>query len=166
MAAGSIRRTLLFVCEGYADECFLKHLRSLYLDRQGDTNLRVRNARGKGGRFVLSVALKPQVRRGFDSVAVLVDTDTDWDGVQRRRAQAEGLAVFESRPCLEAFLLAIHGESSGQRSPECKRAFKKRFGSEAHDPRVYDSYFTLATLQQARNRLPELHRLIRLIERK
>jgi hypothetical protein len=158
-----VRRTVQIVGEGYAEEYFLKHLRMLYLARQGNVNLRVTNARGKGGRAVLDYALRPQVHAGFDIVAVLVDTDQDWDDDQRQRARAVSITALESDPCLEALLLAIHGHVRVQGTAKCKRAFRKRFGTDAHDPKVYERHFTKEVLDTARSRVLLVDKILKLI---
>jgi hypothetical protein len=154
---------VLLVCEGHAEEGFLKHLRTLYLNRQGNTALQVKNARGKGGRHVLNVARRRQVRRGFDTVAVLVDTDTDWDDAQRRIAREEGISVFESSPCFEALLLMIEGRTPPGGTQACKTAFSKHFGFDAHDVRLYERHLGLAIIQKARARVRLLNQLLSLI---
>ena len=154
---------MLVVCEGYAEEYFLKHLRSLFMNRQGHMTLQVKNARGKGGRHVLDVALKPHVRRGFDTVAILVDTDTNWNEIQKRDARDGKILIIDSTPCFEALLLAIVGKSPPGSTAACKAAFKMLFGFEAHDPRLYGSNFSREVLQRARTRVSELRRLLELI---
>jgi hypothetical protein len=158
-----VRRTIQIVCEGYAEEYFLKHVRSLYLARSGDVALTVKNARGKGGRAVLNHALSPRFRGHFDVMAILIDTDQDWGDAERARAKAGEVVVLESTPCLEAWLLAVNGHASRGNSAHCKREFERRFGAEAHEAEVYVRHFNRAVLDAARSRVRVLEQLLLLI---
>ncbi len=158
-----MRRTVRIVCEGYAEESFVKHMRSIYLGRRGNLALSTRNAHGKGGRNVLRYALTPSVRAGFDVVAIFLDSDTNWDDSQRKIAQQKGIHVLESDPCLEALLLTIAGHPSTGDSANRKRLFAAKFGAEAHEASVYALHFEQAVLDAARGRVPVLDRLLKLI---
>ena len=158
----SIKRTLRIVGEGYAEQYFLEHLRATYLRRTGSISLKITNARGKGGKAVLDHALRPQIRAGFDSIAVLVDTDQDWNDAQRCRAKNNGIVVLESDPCLERVLLEIHGTVVTGSSRQLKREFNTRFGLDAHDVRVYQERFKKATIDLARKRIAMLDQLLKL----
>jgi hypothetical protein len=103
------RRTVVIVHEGYAEGCVLRHIKGMYVGRDSSVALTLRNARGKGGRQVLELAIRTKRRKEFDEVIVLVDTDTDWADADRERAARSRIVVLESEPCLEAWLLTING---------------------------------------------------------
>jgi hypothetical protein len=96
-----------------------------------------------------------QVRR-----TALVDTDTDWGDTQRAHARRHRVTVFESDPCLEAMLLRVAGYQPPGTTAECKQAFQKRFGTAAHDERVYERHFGCEVLEAARARVPVLDQLL------
>lgn len=125
--------------------------------------MKISNARGKGGKAVLEYALRPQVRGGYDEVAILVDTDQDWSAEERARASAEGIVVLESSPCLERVLLAIHGRAANGPTAKQKRAFIQFFGMEAHDARVYSANFPKALIDQARQNIEMVDQLLKLL---
>ena len=160
------RRTVLMVGEeGFADCDFLRHLKTLYVGRSSNKTVTIKNARGKGGRHVLKTALDEVRHKGaaYDVVAVLLDTDTDWDDALRAKARTAKVMVFESTPCLEAELLRIADHRAPQVSAQCKREFAQRFGLDAHDPDVWPAHFQKAVLDQAKNRVPVLANLIALL---
>jgi hypothetical protein len=158
-----VRRTVRIICEGEAEICVVRHVRQLYtLAGQGHA-ISHRNARGKGGRRALELALSPRVRDGVDVLAIFIDTDQDWDSTLRRRAHDRGVAVLESEPCLEAWLLQVAGRTAGSDSAACKRAFRVSFGAEAHEPDVYPRYFGRPVLDVARRRVVVLDQLLCLV---
>ncbi|MFO1225492.1 hypothetical protein [Roseateles sp.] len=118
-----MRRTALIVGEGLAEEVFLSHLKHLVAQR-GQQSIAVKSAKGKGGRHVLDVALRQWRVADYDRVAVLLDTDTDWDDAQRARARKAKVEVFESSPCLEAMLLSILKRPVPAATKDCKRDFE------------------------------------------
>lgn len=158
-----VRHTINIVCEGASEVALLRHIRSLYLSRTGDLALTVTNARGGGGRGVLRHALSQRVRTGFDEMAILIDTDTDWDDQLRQQARDRNIRALESDPCLEAWLLRIHGAAAPAESGAIKREFARRFGGDASDTRVYERHFQRAPLDAARARIQPLQSILELI---
>lgn len=154
-----VKRTALLVGEGLAEETFLRHLRSIYLER-GSKSVKIKNAKGKGGKRVLEYTLSQRKAADYAEEAALLDTDTDWDDQQRAIARQHGVEIFEATPCLEALLLGIVAQPVPRTTKACKQAFKKHFGAEAHDTRLYETHFGQAVLDTARRRLPLLDRLI------
>jgi hypothetical protein len=155
--------SLLAVGEGKAELVLLNHIKELYLQRGCGTTLKVRGGFGKGGKGVIDYAMAVSSGADYTRRIVLLDTDAGWDDVQRARARQANLDVVESNPCLEAWLLAIHGDQRERNSGECKREFKRRFGVEAHDMKVYTTEFTRERLETARRKVPALERLLTLL---
>lgn len=158
------RRTVLLVGEGHAEQQFLLHLKALYVVR-GSKSVTIKNAKGKGGRHVLTYTLRQGKQAAYDQMGTLLDTDTDWDAREQARARRGRVQVFESTPCLEALLLRIagYGVPSGD-TLTVKRAFSQRFSDPAHAPRVYEQFFDLAVLNTARARIDVLANLLRFLE--
>lgn len=150
----------LAVGEGKAEMELLIHIRQLYLPRGCGTTLKVRGNIGKGGRGVLTHTIRVSAGVDYDRRIAVLDTDVDWDDDERQRASAEGITVIESDPCLEAWLLAIHGVNPQLSSKAIKREFLDRFGAPAHDPAVYPRYFGRQRLDEARAVVPTLNRLL------
>jgi hypothetical protein len=152
--------TALILGEGKAEAVFLTHLKSLYLPRGCGTTLQVKPGFGKGGRGVLEYAIQLKRSSEFDLYLVLLDTDTDWDDVQRKLARKAAIVVIESEPCLECWLLQIHGVAGERNSAGHKAEFARRFGKAAHDPAVYAAHFSRALLDAARQRVVPLRELL------
>ncbi len=159
------RKTVLLVGEGKAEEYFLKHLKSLYFNRQSSTSITIKNAGGKGGKGVLDYALRQQRALAYDVLAVLLDTDADWDEAQRKRARIEKVLVYECSPCLEAILLRIHGIAPPLQSEACKRLFAQTFGEQAHQANVYLRHFSGEQLLDVREVLSPLNGLVELLRK-
>lgn len=154
-----VRRTLLLVGEGLAEEAFLRHLKALYFER-GSKVVTIKNAKGKGGGHVLDYTLRQRKAAAFDDAVALLDTDHDWDDARRGQARKAGVAVFEATPCLEAVLLDIAGYRPPGITAFCKRDFAQRFGHQVHVASLYAAHFPLALLEAARQRVPVLEALI------
>lgn len=157
------RRTVRIVCEGDAEVCLVRHLRSLYLSGGAGHSVSHRNARGRGGQRALELATSTQVRQGVDHIAILIDTDQDWDDDLRTKARQKRVHVAESAPCLEAWLLQVAGHRPPDNSAACKRAFKEKFGGEAHQEEIYSQYFNRSVFDAARSVAPVLDQLLRLM---
>jgi len=158
------RIAALAVGEGRGEEQLLRHIKALYLPRGCGVTLKVKAALGKGGKGVLDYTVSFSDGIDYDRRIVLLDTDANWDAEQRARAVQEGIDVVESDPCLEAWLLAIHGVNRGIDSAACKRKFRKQFGCDAHDDHVYSTHFPRAQLDAARQSVATLHRLLSLLD--
>jgi hypothetical protein len=157
-----VRRTLLIVGEGLAEETFLRHLKRVYAER-GLKTITIKNAKGKGGGHVLDYSAGQRKAADYDQIAALLDTDADWNDERRALAQRRRILVFEATPCLEALLLDIAGLKAPAATAACKRAFMQHFGQEAHSQRVYTQHLPRETLEAARRRIELLDRLIHLL---
>jgi len=159
----TVRRTVLIVGEGYAEEAFLRHIRALYTSKQQGFRMEIGNARGKAAGHVVDHALKLRARAQYDMVAALLDTDADWTAVVRERAIAGEIMVLPSSPCLEALLLAVigHGREGNTRSQ--KTRFLQHFGGEAHEENVIARQLTRPVLDKARHHVEALDQLLKLI---
>lgn len=159
-----VLRTVLLVGEGDAEVAFLTHLKRLYVARGCGVALTIKNARGKGAPHVVDVAIRQSGNAAFDVKAALLDTDADWNDRTRSIARKAKVQVSASEPCLEAMLLALHGDKThGRTSAQCKQAFVARFGVPAHDATVYAKHFGLKFLQKTRTESPQLQQLLALL---
>jgi hypothetical protein len=154
------RIAALAVGEGKAEMVLLNHIKQLYLPRGCGTTLKVRGNIGKGGKGVLDYAIRVSAGVDYDCRIALLDTDVDWSNDERARAQGEGIVVIESDPCLEAWLLSVHGLNPNLSSRDFKREFLERFGGPAHDPAVCAQHFSRDRLDSARTAVPTLERLL------
>ncbi len=155
----------MLVGEGDSEEYFLRHLKALYVQRGGGVAVTIKNARGKGAAHVVDMAIRHSKNPAYDTSAVLLDTDTDWNQTTRAMARKGHVVVLPAEPCLEALLLAMHRHSVQDRSTaQLKHDFAVQFGSAASQAEVFERHFTRGLMEEARTRLPVLHRLLVLLE--
>jgi len=161
----ALRKTLLIVGEGDAEEAFLKHLKALFVGRAGGIEVKVGNARGKGARNVINHARKQWASIAYDQVAVLFDTDTDWSPEVEKLARDAGITILACTPCLETELLLLAGKPGPERTLDAKRAFHKAFNTDAHRPDLYPEVFPIALLERHMTARPDglVSRVIRLM---
>lgn len=156
------RKTLLIVGEGYDEVAFLNHLKQFPGVCGQGVEITIRNARGKGAAGVVDCAIKLQANAAYDSVAVLLDTDTDWNAKVEKLARQKKIQVLPSEPCLEAMLLRVIGKP-----PVAGKDLKKQFDPYVHNDGThredYEENFGLAVLQAARHREPTIDRLLSLL---
>lgn len=160
----NVRPTLLLVGEGYAEYTFMLHLKGLYVQRSSSVAVTLKNAKGKGALNVVRFAIRQSSNLPYDAVAVLLDTDTDWNDKAQAIAKKAKLIVLASRPCLEGWLLSLHGAGAdGKTSSQLKEAFAQRFGGSALDASVYGKHFAKAFIEQARFKSESLAQLVALL---
>jgi hypothetical protein len=150
------RITAIAIGEGKSEAVFLRHIKALYLLRGCGITLKVKEGFGKGGKGVIDYALATPDLRDYDVRIAMLDTDKDWDAVQQRRADEAGITVVACAPCLEAVLLRMHGVTRTHDSRQHKDVFRRRFGGDAHEDRVYERHFARDFLDAAREHCVEL----------
>ena len=160
-----VARTVLLVGEGDSEEYFLRHLKTLYVQRGCGVVVTIKNARGKGAAHVVDVAIRMSRNADYDIHAALLDTDTDWNEKSQSAARKGKVHVLPSEPCLEALLLAIHGlPVQGRPTARLKHDFAARFGSTASQAEVFPHHFPADLLENARTRLPVLRQRLALLK--
>jgi hypothetical protein len=153
------RFTLLIVAEGHADVAFVRHVRAVYGAEIGRA-IKLKNAKGKGARNVLTQATRCARHEGYDKVVILIDTDVDWDDTDRAKARTNQIGVLESTPCLEAWLLDIIGINTQGATAMRKQAFSDYFGCEAHSPNLFEQHYSREILDKARDKVEVLGKLL------
>jgi hypothetical protein len=155
--------TILTVCEGDAEEQLVCVIRDLYLPRNCGTTLHRKNARGHGGAGALRLALELQQSSVYDCYAILADTDRHWGQDERDVAARNTIVAIEQRPCIEAVLLHIDGQTTYAQTRDNKAAFRDRYGDDASRDGLIRRKFTRQMFDAARNRVEALDQLLRLI---
>lgn len=140
------RRTAQIVVEGFTEEAFCRHLKSLYA-RDCGVRVEIHNARGGSPQDVVKSALK---RAGFDRTLVFFDTDRALPATWRRRAVSAGCEMVTPSPCVEAFLLGLLGQPLPGGTAACKRAFDAILPPPGkYLPAPYAAHFPDALLRTA-----------------
>jgi hypothetical protein len=160
-----VARTLLLVGEGNAEEYFLRHLKSIYVQRGSGVAVTIKNAHGKGAFHVVDVAIRQALNADYDQRAALLDTDVGWDLRTQIKAKKNHVEVLPSDPCFEALLLQIHQRPvQGRTTAQLKQDFVVFFGTAASDSGLFQRHFSAEMIAEARTRLPVLNRLLVLLE--
>lgn len=139
----SARATAQIVVEGFTEEAFCKHLKSLY-GRNCGVRVDIHNARDGSPQEVVRSAL---VRKGFDRTIVLFDSDRPLPANWAARARRANLVLLIPSPCMEAFLLTLLDHPVPGETPDCKRALEPLLpGRRKFDSRAYAPLFPRALL--------------------
>ena len=163
MRARRLRGTVLIVGEGDSEEVFLKHVRGLYTANNSGFRITIKNACGKGAAYVVDKTVRLSCGIAYDAKVALLDNDTGCIAQARDHAKREGVELLEQSPCIEAWLLSMHGVSRISGADRLKANFKKKFKYPAHDVRVYREYFPKPFLDSTRASDLLLGRLLTLI---
>ncbi|WP_411878397.1 hypothetical protein [Polaromonas sp. YR568] len=159
----SVRSAVLIVGEGYAEVYLLKYIRSLYTSGNQGYEISIGNARGKGAGHIVEYTIRLAAQGGFNAVAALLDTDTDWTPAVQQLAARKNITLLASEPCLEAWLLGVVGKAKQGSSADQKRFFKDHFSEDACYQGVVEKRIGRAEFDAARGKIDVLDRLLRFI---
>ncbi|WP_411884810.1 hypothetical protein [Polaromonas sp. YR568] len=149
--------------EGYAEVYLLQYIRTLYTSGNQGHKISIGNARGKGAGHVVDYTIRQAVQGGFNAVAALLDTDTDWTHAVQQRAAKKKVTLLASDPCLEAWLLDIVGKAKYGSSADQKRLFKDHFADDACCQGLIEKRISRAEFDAARGKIDVLDRLLKFI---
>lgn len=153
--------TLLLVGEGESELAFLQHVKALYVARGSGLKVTIICAHGKGAAHVVDVAIRKSANTAFNTVAALLDTDTNWSPAVVQRANEHGVHILRSEPMFEALMLRIHGIQMEGRPDELKRRFQDLIQNTGLHPDHYGAHFGPAMLQQTTEE--SIRQLLRLL---
>ncbi|MCL2829535.1 MAG: RloB domain-containing protein [Betaproteobacteria bacterium] len=160
-----VRPTLLLVGEGETEVAFLGHLRSLYCKDGAGVEATIRNAHGKGPSHIIRKTARFAYGIAYDSRVALLDTDIPWTDQDKKLARREKIGLVGAAPCIEGLFLSILGKPVPDSPESCKAAIKKALPSfDPLERKSYAPYFSKAVLEEARNRIPDLKRLLKYLE--
>lgn len=166
MRTWKARHTLLIVGEGAVEEAFLTHVKKLYVPRGCGLSVKVTNARGKGAGHVVDWTIRQMANIQYDSVAVLLDTDTGWTPAVEKRARQKNMCVLKSTPCIEAVLLRILGQSDIGDSRALKKRFAPYVNNAPTEPSQYSKHFGDAVLEAGRKTESAIDTLLTLLTKR
>lgn len=155
------RKTLLIVGEGYHDVAFLNHIKQFPGVCGQGLQISIKNARGKGALGVINCAIKLSANIAYDFVAVLLDTDTDWNLATAKKAKQNRIEVLAADPCFEAMLLRVLGKTPGT-AKELKKQLAPFVRNDPMQASNFAEYFNLDALQVSRSREPTIDQLLTL----
>lgn len=121
-----------------------------------------RTPAGRGPRHVVDWTARQAANSAYDTVAVLLDTDTDWSSAGAEIARKKSIRILKSEPCLEALLLRVLGHAPVGDADSLKRQLRTLIGEPA-DIRSYAAWFTIGVLEASRGREPTIDGLLALL---
>ena len=163
MAKWKAQRTLLIVGEGYDEVAFLHHLKQLYVPRGCGLSVAIKNARGKGALHVIQWTIGQIANADYDTVATLLDTDTDWDAKAKKLARRKKIQVLKSEPCFEAMMLRLIGKPTIGDAHALKKQFAPFVKSDATQRDHYALHFGAECLSAGREKEPSIDELLKLL---
>ena len=164
-----VAKTLLIMCEGDADEAFIKHVKNLFEVRGGGLRVTPASANGKGARHVVNQAIRHS--GAFDTKAVFFDTDTGYDEETKKKIKQNGLIELVCDPCFEALLLDIldqkirQNESATNLKREWKKFAKLQDGKVASYANAYENLFPKSVIEHAAQNISTLERILSLFKK-
>jgi len=161
-------KTLLVFGEGFNEEMFLKHLKSLYSYK---SNVAITIKKGKGGDAKNIVIDADKTPGAFDRKIVILDNDKTKTEMTKARQEAKNrnIELIENTPCLEYLLVSIlDKKTSGKNSDWCKGEFESKYLSKKkrREPNEYIKLFPKKLLDIKRLKILELDKLILIMEGK
>ncbi|OWQ47968.1 hypothetical protein CDL60_05085 [Roseateles noduli] len=160
MAVRKVKWTVLAVGEGDAEVAWLNHLKDAYFSRACGSTIKIQQAYGKGAANVIKQAITYAADRGYSRCMAVFDTDKDYSEEVAALARKNRLISIPSEPCLEGFLLRLHGDTKVRTSEQHKRRFEQRFGARVQETGVLRSHFGVAFIESIRDAEPLVHLLI------
>lgn len=163
MAIWKAQRTLLIVGEGYHEEAFLNHVKILYVQRGCGLSVCIKNARGKGAKHVIDWTLRQIANTAYDTVAAMLDTDTDWSQPLAKRARAKKIQVLASNPCFDAVMLRLLGIHPAGDAKALKKQLATYLDDNPTQRQNYAKHFGKARLEAGRKHEPTIDALLKLL---
>ena len=162
-----IKHTVLAVGEGNTEKAFLKYLKSLYGRRYDEISIKVESTQGGSPKTIIYQVVKMHPER-YDTAFLLLDTQPAWPDKSDSNAKESNLDLIGSVPCVEGLFLTILNPRKewGHTSPaECKRIFERKYigrSNKFHEENYY-RVFPKDLLEKARNRVPALDKILKLM---
>lgn len=154
--------------EGAHDTTFLELLKEYYCAR-GKLRVEIKKGHGKDQSSIVNEAIN---RIGaYDKKIVVMDDDKSMIEMEKadKLAVAHEIIVLRNTPCIEGILIKIlepNKNINNMSSHELKIYFEKNYISKNNrtDKNAYRNKFPKAVLDEARERLPELNKMIKIFE--
>lgn len=156
--------TLLIVGEGQHDKAFIKHMKSIYDDRNNGQHLTIHSADGGSPNDIIKNTQRKYLHTGYDRSVILMDSDVqirqqDWD-----LARKCGIQLILSTPnCLEGMLLEVLNQRvpANFTSAQCKAQLRPYLSGEPVFPDSYNPAFAKPVLDAStKDQIVKLRMLI------
>lgn len=164
-----IRRTnntILIAVEGYTDEAFVRHLKSIYCGRDSLISLSIKNAKGKGPEGIVDAIKSAQRTAQYNLVGALFDGDVPVSAEVDKWLNKNKVSRFISTPAIEATLLSARAIKPGRNTKECKDIVMNTLVGDATEEAFYTKHFPQPVIERGRMNVACLNDLIIFICRK
>ena len=139
-------RTAQIVVEGYTEEAFCRHLKTLFAKNCG-IRIEIKNVRGGSPLDVVRTALN---RPGYDQTFVVYDTDVPLPRTWAAKSRKAKHIPIPTSPCIEALFLYLLGEVVPDNTEDCKRRFSKILDDKKKcEPKSYHKLFPAEILTKS-----------------
>lgn len=142
---------------------FLTHVKGLFISRGCGLAVKIKNAQGKGAKHVVEWTVRQKAIAAYDTVAVLVDTDTDWSDSVDRLARKKKIRLLLSEPCFEALMMRILKEDQSGDALTLKKRFAPFVNDDATQSENYKKYFSRERLLESCSHVPTIDSLLSLL---
>ena len=163
MALWKARRTLFLVGEGYHEKAFLNYVKHLYAPRGCGLSVTVKCAGGKSAKHIIDWTARQIANVAYDSVAVMLDTDTDWTPALSKQAKAKRIQVLTSEPCFDALLLRLLKKHPVGDAAALKKQLASYLNNDPTESQNYAEHFGRARLESGRKSEPSIDALLKLL---
>lgn len=158
--------TILIAVEGYTEDAFVKHVKSIYCRRDALVTVTIKNARGHGPEGIVDAIKSAKRTAQYNLTAAVFDGDIPIPSQVQKWLKDEKIELFISTPAIEATLLSILKSKIPRTTKECK---ERLLGLKCGDPterQFYEKHFDRATLDGSRATTSRLNDLIIFMTRK
>lgn len=161
-------KTLLVFGEGFGEEMFLKHLKSLYSYK---SNVAITVKKGKGGDAQSIVIDADRTPGAFDRKIVILDNDKAKTEMAKARQEAKNrnIELVENTPCLEFLFISILDKKPNEKNSDwCKGEFESKYldKKKRGEMSEYIKLFPKKLLDNQRLKISELNKLVLIMEGK
>lgn len=163
MAKKPIRKTnktILLVVEGDTEDAFIRHLKNIYVSRDSNFRVNIKNARGYGPQGVVDKMQSTIKTAPHDLYGVVMDSDIPICEVSSAYFRQQSTKLFLSNPVIEATLLILKRAKPGGTNAKCKELLGNLVPGDKTEPRFYEKNFDIATIEEGRNKIQSLNELI------
>ena len=151
--------SILIYCEGKTEVAFLKYIKSLFINGKIKT-VRIKSEGGGSLSSIREIANRYKNYLKFDEVYIFMDGDkiTPQDHLKT--------SDLISKPCIEGFFLKILQKTPPRTSSDCKKYFENNYlnSKEKLAHYSYEQIFTKEMLNQIRQIIPLLDKIIKIFE--
>lgn len=165
------KATVLIVGEGLKDEAFLRHLKDMYVLRDGEIAVKVGSGLGGSPCSVIQKAIRLRDSSEYGRCVVIVDGDVPLKidrELNKRIKEKSRVEIRLIKPCMEGLLLEIlrhaHFNRHGSSTALCKHEFEVYIPiGKQTETASYARVFPKALIDSRRVSIPDLDVILKIM---